>query len=618
MVERIAAIRRALVQAFGHSHLVNVPLIQPLHTVLAWLSPRRRRDLAVVAALSLLGSAAELASIGAVLPFLGVLANADSVSRYPVLRALLERVEGTSALAMAALLFVLIVCLAAVVRIAVTYATTRFANDVGHDLAVRIHGRLLRQPYAYHVARNSSEVLSGVEKVGTVVNGVLMPALDGATSLVFALAIIGGLLTVDWITAVSAAVLFGLSYLAISRVSRARLVANGSVIARQGTVRLKALQESLGGIRDVLLDGSQPYHEQRFSRADAAQRRAITENTMWAQVPRWAVEAVGVAIIALLAVVAARRAGGMSAALPVLGAVALGAQRLLPLFQRSYQAWNSLQGTHAVLADVVALADLPVAVGRAMGDPAQLPFREALELRNVGFRYGQSLPWVLRGVDQVIPRGSRVGFAGETGCGKSTLLDLVMGLLEPTEGCIAVDGAPLTAENRPHWQARIAHVPQSIYLTDSTIAENIAFGEPPDRIDHARVEEAARRAAIHAFIAGLSHGYATEVGERGVRLSGGQRQRIGIARALYRRADVLVLDEATSALDGRTEASVMEAISELGGDVTVLMVAHRITTLELCDRVIHLERGGLLRSEAQQRPHGPEASTDVPLASLAS
>jgi ABC-type multidrug transport system fused ATPase/permease subunit len=228
--------------------------------------------------------------------------------------------------------------------------------------------------------------------------------------------------------------------------------------------------------------------------------------------------------------------------------------------------------------------------------PRPMAFSSTITLEGVGFSYGEDARPVLTQVDLLIPRGGRVGFIGSTGSGKSTLLDLVMGLLEPSEGRLLVDGVELTAKNRRAWQAHIAHVPQTIFVADNTVAENIAFGVPPELIDHDRVREVAARAQIADTIEALPKGYQTVTGEGGTRLSGGQRQRIGIARALYKRADVIVLDEATSALDNETERSVMEAIGSLGGDYTLLMVAHRLSTLAGCDQVVELAQGRIQRT----------------------
>jgi ATP-binding cassette subfamily B protein len=279
-------------------------------------------------------------------------------------------------------------------------------------------------------------------------------------------------------------------------------------------------------------------------------------------------------------------------ALPVLGALALAAQRLLPLVQQSYAAWTSLLAGQASLHDVLVLLEQPLPT-HGLEAPSPLPFRHQIVLRDLRFRYSSQAPWVLAGVDLQIVRGSQVGFIGATGSGKTTLLDIVMGLLAPTSGSLDVDGTIINASNWRAWQVHIAHVPQTIFLADTTIADNIAFGVPREQVDHERLRHAASQARIAETIESWHHGYDTLVGERGVRLSGGQRQRVGIARALYKQADVIVFDEATSALDDDTERAVMEAVDSLGEDLTILIVAHRITTLKNCDQIVEL-RGGVV------------------------
>jgi len=301
--------------------------------------------------------------------------------------------------------------------------------------------------------------------------------------------------------------------------------------------------------------------------------------------------------MALLGGFLALQRGSGTAVLPLLGALALGSQRLLPALQQVYGGWAVLKGYNASMAAVLALLDQPMPEQISVGTP--LPLRQSLRLEAVGFRYAPELPTVLQGLTLEIRKGERIGLIGETGSGKSTTVDLFMGLLKPTQGQVLVDGQNLHDPQRPEllsaWRASIAHVPQSIYLADSSIAENIAFGVPREQIDHERVHLAAAQAQIAGFIEASPQGYDTFVGERGIRLSGGQRQRIGIARALYKQASVLVFDEATSALDNDTERAVMEAVDGLSRELTLVMIAHRLSTVANCDRVIELQAGRIFR-----------------------
>ena len=296
-------------------------------------------------------------------------------------------------------------------------------------------------------------------------------------------------------------------------------------------------------------------------------------------------------LIALLAFALSKQSNSINQAIPIVGALALASQRLLPVMQLAYSAWTAILRNQFSLKDTLDFLDqpLPEYAGQVRVPP--IPFQHQIALKQVSFRYRDNAPLILDQLSLSIPKGSRVGFIGTTGAGKSTLLDILMALLQPTSGNLKIDTQTITDANHRAWQMHIAHVPQSIYLADSTIAENIAFGVPPDEIDHARVKEAAHKAQMATTIEALPQGYQTLVGERGTRLSGGQRQRIGLARALYKNADVLILDEATSALDNNTEIAVMESIQHLGPDYTVLIIAHRLTTLKDCSMIVKLDKG---------------------------
>tara|TARA_B110000967_G_scaffold188918_1_gene212184 strand:+ start:1392 stop:3203 length:1812 start_codon:yes stop_codon:yes gene_type:complete len=559
------------------------------------LAYRRQWQFVMLMILMLVSAFAEVVSLGAVLPFLGILVAPEHVFNHPIVTNLVQAWGITSAEQLVlplTIAFALVALMAGVIRILLLWASTRLAVSSGADFSFEVYRRTLHQPYLVHVARNSSEVISGISnKVNNVVFGVLVPLLTLVSSTVLFVVIMFALIAIDPIVALVAAIGFGASYALITWMSRRRLHRNSQRIAYKQTQVVKALQEGLGGIRDVLLDGTQSVYCEIYRQADHPLRHAQGSNVFIAGSPRPAMEALGMVLIAALTYGLSRQVGGITTALPVLGALALGAQRLLPALQHIYGAWASIAGSHTSLVDTIELLDQPLPVEIMQPAPTPLLFKRDIQFRDVRFRYSNDDPWVLDGLNLVIAKGARVGFVGSTGSGKSTTLDLLMGLLTPTEGKLLVDGQPISGISVRAWQKNIAHVPQSIYLADTTLAENIAFGVPSDTIDLDRVQQAARQAQIADFIESSPEGYQAYVGERGIRLSGGQRQRIGIARALYKQANVLVFDEATSALDNSTEQSVMEAIEGLNRDLTVLLIAHRLSTVRGCDNIVELEHG---------------------------
>jgi len=345
------------------------------------------------------------------------------------------------------------------------------------------------------------------------------------------------------------------------------------------------------------LDGTQETYCSIYREADSRLRRAQASIQIIGAAPRFFIEALGISLIALLAYTLVSREHGFAGALPVLGVLALSAQRMLPVLQQLYQSVISMRGAQASLVEVLHLMEQEDESKLRDPSPRPITFTHSIQLSNLSYRYLESQDWVLRKINLKIEKGSRVGLIGSTGSGKSTVLDIIMGLLTPTLGSLIIDNTPIINENRRNWQIRIAHVPQTIFMADTSIAENIAFGTPTERIDYDRVVKVARQAQIDESIRSLRDGYRTLVGENGIRLSGGERQRIGIARALYKNADVLVFDEATSALDGETENSLMKAIDSIDSDITILMVAHRLTTLRGCDKIFRLEDGVLVDIE---------------------
>jgi len=559
------------------------------------LGPRRQRQFQLVLGLTFVSTSAEIVSLGAVMPFLAVLTAPDALFTNPTLFPIATRFGITSAQQLVlpvTLAFVAAALLAGLIRGLLLWASTRLAFACGSDLSAEVYRRTLYQPYSVHVARNSSDVISSITlKVDGVVFYVLVPMMTLLSSFVSVIAISLILFLMNPVVAGITSICFGGAYAAIIWASHRQLRRCGQRIAHEQSQVVRALQEGLGGIRDVLLNGTQQTYCNVYRQAAGPLRRAQGYIVVNSGSPRFGMEVLGMVIIAAIAYALSRQPGGLTAELPFLGALALGAQRLLPALQQSYGAVANISASQAALADTLTLLDQPLPPEAVTPPPPPLDFRQTIRLEGVRFRYTPEGPDVLDGLDLTIHRGSRVGFVGRTGSGKSTLIDLLMGLLIPSAGTLFVDDIPLSGPRSRAWQRILAHVPQNIYLSDTSFAENIAFGVPVAEIDMDRVRRAARQSQIADFIETGPQGYQGRVGERGVSLSGGQRQRVGIARALYRQATVLVFDEATSALDNATERSVMEAIDGLDPNLTILLIAHRLTTVQSCDTIIELEKG---------------------------
>ncbi|MCZ8255595.1 MAG: ABC transporter ATP-binding protein [Polaromonas sp.] len=563
------------------------------------ISPRRRVQLSVLFVLMILASLAEVISIGAVLPFLGVLTNPEPIFRQPYMQGVIQWLGLTEArqlLLPLTVVFAVSAIVSGVMRFILLWAQTRLSHSIGADFSISIYRRTLYQPYAVHLSRNSSEVIAGISaKANGLVNGIILPVLAIVSSLLMLVTIVAALIVIEPLIPFVVLVVFGSIYVLILLATKKRLVENSICISREQNQVIKAVQEGLSGIRDVLIDGAQAAYCKTYLNADQPLRRAMANVQITNSSPRFGIEALGMVVIAVLAYVLANRPEGITTAIPVIGAMVLGAQRLLPVMQLVYSSLAHIHAGRAPLRDTLELLDQPLPAYASEPRPAPIAFRYGIDLKGLRFRYAPEGPLVLNGLNLTIPKGARIGFIGKTGSGKSTLLDIVMGLLPPTDGTMQVDGVAITPQNHRAWQANIAHVPQAIFLSDSTIAENIAFGVPANQIDRARLRAAAEQAQIAQTIATWDKQYETMVGERGVRLSGGQRQRIGIARALYKQANVIVFDEATSALDNETEQAVMQAIDSLGGELTILIVAHRLTTLKNCSQIVELGAGTVKR-----------------------
>ncbi|MBX8532102.1 ABC transporter ATP-binding protein/permease [Pseudomonas cichorii] len=574
-------------------------MIQLLGRLWKCFTLKRKLQFFVILGLMVVASLAEIVSIGAIVPFLAVLINPEKLLSQPLVGDLFAAMGIDSAnglLLPLTVIFAAAAIFSGVSRFVLMWAQNRLSSAVGGDLAGDIYKTVIHQPYSKHISRNSSEVITAIfNKVDTVVREFLFPSLTIVSSAFMMLAILVIVLAIQPVVAFLAFASFGGVYLAVVLVTRKQLRKDSLVVSVTSDRLLKLMSESLEGIRDVIIDSSQRTYRKDFDSADYKLRRAKANIQIIANSPRFAIESFGMLMIAIFAYWLAQLPGGLLASIPMLGALALAAQRLLPVLQQSYAAWACISGAQDSLRDVLDL--LPEERNDVEIETTRIPldFNDRLSLENVSYRYGNDAPWVLKNISLNIPKGSRVGLMGATGSGKSTLIDILMGLLTPTDGVFAVDGVEVNTDNSRNWQGNIAHVPQQIFLSDASVAENIAFGVPYENIDFDRVKRAAAKAQISDVIESWSAGYETPVGERGVFLSGGQRQRIAIARAFYKEASVIILDEATSALDSKTEQEVMRAVDDLGDGTTLIVIAHRLNTLETCDTVIEVEGGTVVR-----------------------
>ncbi len=561
---------------------------QSLRTILGALAPKRTRQLWLVTLLTLANAAADLLLVASAMLFLAALAGTASIPE-PLSNWLGTNAD-TRRVALAATAFAISAIIANGVRLLFLWRSEAFVAGVAHELNVEVQRRIFAQPYAWHAAQHSSTHVASLEKVQLLTFNIFHQWFEGVAAVATGGAILALLVMADPLAALAALAGFLVLYLVIARLSARRLAANSLRLGRAYDERVRTIQDSLGAIRDLIIDHSRQAQLDEFRRADARLASAQASTGFIAAAPRYAIEAAAALLLAMLAAALAPR----GSALVLIGGIALGAMRVLPLLQSAYRSWATMAANRTIAGDVLELLGLPLPDDDEV-PPAPLPFRQSIKLDAVTFGYPARPRPALSEVTANITCGQRVALVGETGSGKSTLADLVMGLLQPDHGRILVDGTPIGPSNLRAWQRNLAHVSQSLFLADASIARNIAFSLPDAPPDMDRVRRAAEQAGIAGFIESLADGYDTTVGERGARLSGGQRQRIAIARALYKDAPLLILDEATNALDEETEAHVLANVFA-DQNRTILIIAHRPSAIRHCDQVIRLAGGRIVEA----------------------
>jgi len=580
-------------------------LINVLRVFVVNLSRTRKIQFIALFILMLLGGVAEIISLGAIIPFLAILVDPSQAIQMPFVAWVVDVLDiyiiGNIQWQIT-ILFIFAAVVAGVVRFFLIFYIAKFNFGVGEEIGVRVYRHALYRPYEVHTAKNSSEIVGGLNKLDQLI-WVIYGLINMVSATLMAISIVVFLVWVDPMLAVIAFSSLGSVYALVFIVARKKLAKNSADLSEATDKRIQIVQEGLNGIRDVLLTQTQTLFVSRFNKMNNKMYTAHSSNNIIGPSPRFAVESIGMVLIALFAYISVNSGKDMAFIIPMLGALALGAQRLMPLVQQIYQGWAHFIGSIDLLYDVAELLqnvnDGQKVQHRVNGKSGDIFLEDNLRLENISFKYKLGNKKILNDINLTIKKGTKVGFIGSTGSGKSTIVDIIMGLISPAAGSVFVDNVSLNSEKALAWQRQIAHVSQEIFLLDASFMENIAFGISPDKIDKDKVKEAATIANISSVIEETAESYQTMVGEGGVRLSGGQRQRIGIARALYRNAPILVLDEATSALDSDTEHRIIQAINNYACDITVIMIAHRTSTLMNCDWIYRLENGKI---EAEGNP----------------
>jgi ABC-type multidrug transport system fused ATPase/permease subunit len=580
-------------------------MLEAVKKLFLLLNPRERRRFYAVVLLAIVSGLFEMLGVASVLPFLAVLSDPGQIERNATLHRLYDGLgfaapQGFMIFLGFGVLALVLTSLG--IRLVAIFAISRFSNMRAYSLSRQLVESYLRQPYPWFLGRNGAQLSKTILiEVQRVVNQAIMPVMTTISQAALVLSLFGLLLVMEPVIALTAVALFGGSYVLVYLVTRPALARIGAVILASNTARFKAVQEVMTSIKDVKILGVERPFLDRF--CEPTRRMAVVQakGAVISEAPRYVLEAMALgAMLVLILYLLFSGTGTLVDILPTLGIFAFAGMRLFPALQTIYRELGKLRVSKPAVDEL--FADMMETRASPLDWPAEaegprLALGHRLELDAVAYAYPAASRTALAGLDLVVPARSTLGIVGGTGAGKTTLVDLILGLLWPDAGAIRVDGVAVTRGNLRAWQNNIGYVPQQISLIDASVTANIAFGVHPERVDMAAVERAARIAELHDFVTTeLPQGYDTRVGDRGVRLSGGQRQRIGIARALYRDPDVLILDEATSALDNLTEKAVMDAVHNLGRAKTIIMIAHRLSTVEGCDTIIMMETGRIVAS----------------------
>jgi ABC-type multidrug transport system fused ATPase/permease subunit len=567
-----------------------------------WVHVLRKRRLRVLLLLgfSTFVAILEVVTIASVIPFIGILDDPDRVFNQKTIHQLASSVgirQADELVIPLTIVFICFIALSAFCRALFVWMSTRLGIFCGSEMSTGVFERALSQPYIRHLNRNSGEIISGaVLKVNQVISYVIIPSLSIVMAIMVLIFVSVGMLIINPVLSIITALIFGVSYILIGQLSQKRIRKNSRQLSILQTDIIKKAQEGLGAIRDILLNGTQDHFVGLYRKTDRNLRVAQANTFLLASTPRYAMEALGMTVIVIMAYNLTSTAEGLSGALPELGVLAYGAFRVLPAVHQVYGSWTLVAGERDSLKDVLEILDQPILLST---NSAIHSFEDSSDIlaQNIGFRYAEQEQDVLTDVSLRVRKGAHLGLVGRTGCGKSTFLDLIMGLLEPTRGMLLVDGEVIDSGRGTAWRSQVVQVSQDVFIADTTLAGNVAFGVPANQVDRERLQTAYRLAQLVDEDIQQRYIESTEtVGDRGSRLSAGQRQRVGIARAIYRGGSLLVLDEATNAIDEATEQAILEGIRREFPQMTIISVSHRMTSLMTCDEIAVMSMGEIVTS----------------------
>lgn len=560
------------------------------------LSPLDKRKVFYVLVLVIGMAFIESAGVISIMPFLAVLSNPEVVESNYYLKLLYTFTSVSNKknfiLFLGFLSLTIVIC-STIFKIVTQYALNRFASLQRHYFSTRLLKIYLQQNYEFFIQRNSATLIKNIlSEVDQLILTMILPALTLMSYSVVIISMVGILLIYDPVMAIATALVLGLFYSSIYLMVRKKLAQISSEFTQANQERYQTCQEALAGIKDVMINNARDGYIEQFERSSRVFARHIATRDTLGQVPLNIIETVGYGCLIGLAMILVVSGKNVSHILPVLGLYGFAAYRMLPAAQNIYRSISQIKFSEQILAILQPEFAFEKYQDKkhSSSECQKLSFEHSICLRNLGFAYPNRLDQpVLIDMSLNVVKNSSLGVVGKSGSGKSTLMDIMLGLLQPQQGQVLVDGVELNEHNIMSWRDLVGYVPQSIYLADKTVAENIAFGIPAAQIDFKQVEFVAKQAQINDFILRqLPQGYDTMIGERGVMLSGGQRQRIGIARALYKNPQVLFMDEATSALDHETEQAVNEAIRSLSGKKTMVIIAHRESAVAGCGTILRL------------------------------